>query len=110
MERSNSLRTGRAPPNGLITPLHTPRHLVVFWLSGSDSWGPDHTSTLDMFNNLGSLCISQGKIDEAEAMYVRALVGFETLPGIKNQRTQQVQENLEHLRWLRTSADILEWN
>jgi hypothetical protein len=27
---------------------------------------PDHTSTLDTVNNLGNLCKSQGKLDEAE--------------------------------------------
>jgi Tfp pilus assembly protein PilF len=37
--------------------------------------GPDHTSTLDTVNNLGNLYRDQGKLAEAEQMYVRALAG-----------------------------------
>ena len=37
--------------------------------------GPDHSSTLDTVNNLGVLA-DQGKLDEAEKMYRRALQGF----------------------------------
>jgi hypothetical protein len=32
------------------------------------AWGPEHTSTLDIVNNLGLLYVSQGKLDEAEQM------------------------------------------
>jgi hypothetical protein len=39
--------------------------------------GPDHTSTIDMVNNLGSLYVDQGKLGEAEKMYQRALRGYE---------------------------------
>jgi len=35
--------------------------------------GPEHTSRLDTINNLGTLYASQGKMAEAEEMYVRAL-------------------------------------
>jgi tetratricopeptide (TPR) repeat protein len=35
--------------------------------------GPDHTSTLDTVNNLGTLYRAQGKLTEAEEMYLRAL-------------------------------------
>jgi Tfp pilus assembly protein PilF len=35
--------------------------------------GPDHTSTLDTVNNLGSLYKYQGRLKEAEAMYRQAL-------------------------------------
>ncbi|SLM38841.1 nb-arc and tpr domain protein [Lasallia pustulata] len=41
------------------------------------AWGPEHTSTLNTINNLGSLYSSQGKMAEAEAMYRRALEGYE---------------------------------
>jgi tetratricopeptide (TPR) repeat protein len=40
--------------------------------------GPDHTSTLDTVNNLGLLYGDQGKLDEAEQMYMRALAGCGT--------------------------------
>ena len=33
--------------------------------------GAEHTSTLDTVNNLGNLCNNQGKMAEAEAMYLR---------------------------------------
>jgi Tfp pilus assembly protein PilF len=39
--------------------------------------GPDHTSTLDTVNNLGLLYADQGKMAEAEQMYIRALQGYE---------------------------------
>lgn len=38
--------------------------------------GRDHTSTLDMVNNLGNLYRNQGKLDKAEDVYRRALKGF----------------------------------
>lgn len=40
-------------------------------------WGPDHTSTLNAFNNLGVLYADPGRLDEAEKMYVRILQGYE---------------------------------
>ena len=41
------------------------------------TWGPEHTSTLGTVNNLAVLYEDQGKIDEAEKMYQRALKGKE---------------------------------
>jgi Tfp pilus assembly protein PilF len=38
---------------------------------------PKHTSTLNTVNNLGILYADQGKLDEAEKMYMRALQGKE---------------------------------
>jgi Tfp pilus assembly protein PilF len=35
--------------------------------------GPDHISTLDTVNNLGTLYSDQGKLAEAEKIYIRAL-------------------------------------
>jgi tetratricopeptide repeat protein len=39
------------------------------------TWGPDHISVLDTINNLGILYKYQGKLDEAEKMYQRAVQG-----------------------------------
>ena len=39
--------------------------------------GSDHTSTPDMFNNLGLLYAVLGKPEEADRMYQRALQGYE---------------------------------
>ena len=38
-----------------------------------EALGPKHTSTLDTVDNLGILYKTQGKLAEAEAMYIRAL-------------------------------------
>jgi hypothetical protein len=35
------------------------------------AWGPDHTSILDIVNNLGLLYADQGKLDEAERIMSR---------------------------------------
>ena len=40
------------------------------------AWGAEHMSMLDTVNNLGLLYAHQGKMAEAEAMYVRALQGY----------------------------------
>ncbi|KAN0069133.1 HET domain containing protein [Elaphomyces granulatus] len=48
------------------------------------AWGPDHTSTLNTVNNLGGLYANQGKLDEAEKMYQRALQGYEKAFGPEN--------------------------
>jgi hypothetical protein len=37
--------------------------------------GAEHTSTLDTINNLGNLYNNQGKMTEAEAMYLRRYNG-----------------------------------
>ena len=37
------------------------------------AWGPEHTSTLDTVNTLGNLYADQGKMVEAEEMYVGRL-------------------------------------
>jgi TolA-binding protein len=44
-------------------------------------WGAKYTSTLDTVNNLGNLYLNQGKLKEAEEMYVRALRGKEEVWG-----------------------------
>jgi tetratricopeptide (TPR) repeat protein len=41
-----------------------------------------HTSTLDTVNNLGQLYADQGKLKETEAMYIRALQGYEEAIGV----------------------------
>ncbi|CAG8884107.1 unnamed protein product, partial [Penicillium egyptiacum] len=43
--------------------------------------GPNHTSTLRTVDNLGVLYASQGKLDEAEQMHIRALAGKERALG-----------------------------
>jgi Tfp pilus assembly protein PilF len=42
---------------------------------------PDHTSTLAVAVNFGSLFCRQGRLDEAERMYQRALTGIDNALG-----------------------------
>lgn len=49
---------------------------------------PDHTSTLDTVNNLGNLYKVQGKLEEAEEMYQRALPRYEKALGPDNDRNR----------------------
>jgi tetratricopeptide (TPR) repeat protein len=44
---------------------------------------PDHTSTLNTVNNLGLLYADQGKLAEAEKMYIRALWGYKDALSLK---------------------------
>ncbi|KAF1829960.1 hypothetical protein BDW02DRAFT_124922 [Decorospora gaudefroyi] len=40
------------------------------------AWGPEHTSTLDTVNNLDTLYVDLGRLDEAETMLQRVLDGY----------------------------------
>ena len=59
--------------------------------------GPKHTSTLTMINNLGNLYKSQGKLLKAEAMYERAMAGYEKALGSKHTSTLTMVNNLGNL-------------
>jgi len=61
------------------------------------AWGPEHSSTLDTINNLGSLYRNQGKMKEAEAMYQRALKGYEKAWGPEHTSTLGTINNLGSL-------------
>ena len=72
------------------------------------AWGTEHMSTLDTVNNLDMLYADQGKMVEAEVMYMRALQGYENAVGenasnrwqfkcimklVSKQQTQRGHEN-----------------
>jgi tetratricopeptide (TPR) repeat protein len=60
--------------------------------------GPEHTSTLCIVNNLGSLYRDQGKLVEAEVMYQQALKGYKKALGpehIKCDRLRKAILSLE---------------
>ena len=59
---------------------------------------PDHKSTLETVNNLGNLYRDQGKLTEAEAMYQRALVGFQKALGPDHTSTLETVNNLNSLQ------------
>ena len=56
-----------------------------------------HTSTLNTVNNLGALYAEQGKLEEAEEMYVRALRGYEEAWGAKHSSTLDTVYGLGNL-------------
>jgi len=67
-----------------------PRSSLEAWraLQGKEeALGPKHTSTLMTVNNLGNLYADQGKLGEAEKMYMRALQGREEALGPKHTST-----------------------
>lgn len=61
-------------------------------LSGDDValWGALHS--------LGILCSDQGKLEEAEEMYQRALAGYGQTLGSDHDRTRRVAERLNSLK------------
>ena len=62
------------------------------------AWGREHTSTLDIVNNLGNLYSNQGNLVEAEKMYQRALEGFTKLRGPDHPKVKIVRRNLNKLQ------------
>jgi hypothetical protein len=60
-------------------------------------FGPDHISTLETVNNLGTLYRDQGKLAEAEQMYQRALLGLQNSLGSEHPSTMIVMNNMKML-------------
>jgi len=56
--------------------------------------GLDHLSTLRTINNLGNLYSDQGRLNEAEKMYERALSGYEKALGPEHTSTLDTVNNL----------------
>jgi tetratricopeptide (TPR) repeat protein len=67
-----------------------------------EALGPDHTSTLSTVGNLGLLYKDQGKLAEAEKMYIRALQSYEDALG-----PQLVSSYLPALHTLFAFGDLL---
>ena len=65
----------------------------------------DHPSTLTSVNNLGSLLEAQGKLEEAEVLYRRALEGFERVLGVDHPNTLT---SVNNLGWLLQDQGKLE--
>jgi tetratricopeptide (TPR) repeat protein len=59
-----------------------------------NTWGLEHTSTLDTVNNLGILYADLGRLDEAETMFQRALQGYEKAWGLEHTSTLDTVNNL----------------
>jgi tetratricopeptide (TPR) repeat protein len=68
-------------------------YTIVHW----PAWGPDHTSTLDTVNNLGSLYADQGRLADAERLFNRALAGYEKAWGPDHTSTLRTVNNLGNL-------------
>jgi tetratricopeptide (TPR) repeat protein len=79
----------------LLLPAEQMYHRV---LSGyENTLGADHTSTLDIVNNLGILYQDQGELDRAEQMYQRALAGYEKALRANHTSTLNTVNNLGNL-------------
>jgi tetratricopeptide (TPR) repeat protein len=59
--------------------------------------GPDHISTLCTVNSLGILYSDQGRLEEAEAMFQRALEGYAKALGPDHTWTLTTVNNLGNL-------------
>ncbi|KAK3614910.1 hypothetical protein LTR22_027630 [Elasticomyces elasticus] len=59
-----------------------------------ETWELKHILTLDTVNNLGNLYRIQGKMKDAEEMYLRALTGYEEALGPKHTSTLNTVHNL----------------
>ncbi|MFB3131729.1 MAG: tetratricopeptide repeat protein, partial [Rhodothermales bacterium] len=57
--------------------------------------GPDHPNTVKSLNNLAGLLDSQGKYDEAEPLYRRALGIFENALGPDHPNTITARKNFQ---------------
>jgi tetratricopeptide (TPR) repeat protein len=62
------------------------------------AWGPEHTSTLNTVNNLGSLYKKLDGLNEAEKMYQRALRGYEKHLGYEHKQCCSIRQALATMR------------
>jgi tetratricopeptide (TPR) repeat protein len=87
----------------------------------TEALGPNHPFTLNSENNLALLYQAEGKYDQAEALYLKALDGRRQLLGPENPDTLTVLRNLARLSieradyvraesWARTAFTIFEKN
>jgi tetratricopeptide (TPR) repeat protein len=56
--------------------------------------GLNHTSTLEIFNNLGNIYADQGKLDKAEQIYEKVLQGYKEVFGLNHASTLNTFNNL----------------
>jgi Tetratricopeptide repeat len=68
------------------------------------TWGAGHISRLDTANNIGLLYGNQGKMEEAEAMYLRALQGKEKAWGVEHTSTLETVSSILHHLKLQSSS------
>ena len=55
--------------------------------------GPEHPDTLSTINNLALLYVNQGKYEQAEPLYQRALASYELVLGTNHPTTIMVRNN-----------------
>lgn len=56
--------------------------------------GPEHPHTLTSLHNMANLLKEQGKLDEAEELFKRAVGARERVLGAKHPKTIKTKENL----------------
>lgn len=81
--------------NKVINPVNLYAEAMYRWAleAHQNAWGPKHTSTLGMVNDLGILCVCQGKMEKADAMYRRALEVYDSW-GPEHTSTLETVNNL----------------
>jgi len=67
------------------------------WPSGSNDWGPTILQLAPSLNNLAALYHAQGRYDEAEPLYRRALALYEQVLGPIHPLVAQCLNNLAAL-------------
>jgi tetratricopeptide (TPR) repeat protein len=93
---------------GAVENLHVPLD-GLYEKPHENALGKDHTSTLNTVNNLGLLYADQGKLEEAEQMYQRALQDYEKTLGVDLSKTYMPALNTcDKLVRLRALRDRLE--
>jgi hypothetical protein len=66
-------------------------------LAGADVWYIGDELVMGSLHMLGLLYSDQGKFKEAEEMYERALLGFQTALGPNHPKSSMVMRNMESL-------------
>ena len=70
--------------------------------------GADYTSTLNIVGSLGILCANQGRLKEAEEMYLQALDGFQTILGFPRLRSLASGSDSEKARIWNAETGVLQ--
>ena len=63
-----------------------------------ETLGPKHASTLSTVGNLGNLYLKQGKMEQAEQFYMRALRGYESTLGLHHLKKFEVEQDLARVQ------------
>lgn len=75
-------------------------HPVDTWLVRPQVLGADHPDVAKQLNNLALLCQNQGKFQDVERHYARALSIYQALGGPNDPNVAKTKNNLVRLGWV----------